>query len=121
TLKEEISLRGFGGNIPAGFLCYPVSQAADITAFKADLVPVGSDQLPMIEQTAEIVRRFNHLYAGSILVEPKPLLSSTDGKGKMSKSLGNAIYLGDSADAVRDKVQGMFTDPGHLRSEDPGT
>jgi len=127
TLKEEISLRGFGGNIPAGFLCYPVSQAADITAFKADLVPVGSDQLPMIEQTAEIVRSFNRIYDCSVLVVPRALLSSvprlpgTDGKGKMSKSLGNAIYLKDSVDMVRDKVKKMYTDPKHLRVEDPGT
>ena len=126
TVKDEIGLRRFAGGIPAGFLCYPVSQAADITAFKADLVPVGSDQLPMIEQTIEIVRVFNRIYNCSVLVEPKPLLSSvprlpgTDGKGKMSKSLGNAIYLGDSVDAVRDKVKKMFTDPGHLRPEDPG-
>jgi tryptophanyl-tRNA synthetase len=127
TVKDEINLRKFAGGIPAGFLCYPVSQAADITAFKADLIPVGSDQIPMIEQTAEIVRRFNHTYNSSVLVEPKPLLSSvprlpgTDGKGKMSKSLGNAIYLGDSVDVVRDKVKKMYTDPGHLRPEDPGT
>jgi tryptophanyl-tRNA synthetase len=127
TVKEESNLRGFGGRIPAGFLCYPVSQAADITAFKADLVPVGADQLPMIEQTTEIVRSFNRTYGCSVLVEPKPLLSGvprlpgTDGKGKMSKSLGNAICLGDSADTVRDKVQKMFTDPGHQRAEDPGT
>ena len=126
TVKDEIRLRQFAGGVPAGFLCYPVSQAADITAFKADLVPVGSDQLPMIEQTVEIVRAFNRTYNRAVLVEPKPLLSSvprlpgTDGKGKMSKSLGNAIYLGDSADAVSDKVKKMFTDPGHLRVEDPG-
>ena len=127
TVKDEIGLRQFAGGVPAGFLCYPVSQAADITAFKADLVPVGSDQLPMIEQTTEIVRAFNRTYGSTVLVEPKPLLSSvprlpgTDGKGKMSKSLGNAIYLGDGADVVRDKVKKMFTDPGHLRAEDPGT
>ena len=127
TVKDEVNLRGFGGNIPAGFLCYPVSQAADITAFKADLVPVGSDQLPMIEQTTEIVRSFNRIYDCSVLVEPKALLSSvprlpgTDGKGKMSKSLGNAIYLKDGADTVRDKVKKMYTDPRHLRMEDPGT
>ena len=126
TVKDEIRLRQFAGGVPAGFLCYPVSQAADITAFKADLVPVGSDQLPMIEQTVEIVRAFNRTYNRAVLVEPKPLLSSvprlpgTDGKGKMSKSLGNAIYLGDSDDAVSDKVKKMFTDPGHLRVEDPG-
>lgn len=127
TVKDEIGLRGFGGRIPAGFLCYPVSQAADITAFKADLVPVGSDQLPMIEQTAEIARSFNRIYNCSVLVEPKYLLSGiprlpgTDGKGKMSKSLGNAIYLGDSAETVQDKVKKMYTDPGHLHAEDPGT
>jgi tryptophanyl-tRNA synthetase len=127
TVKEEVGLRGFGARIPAGFLCYPVSQAADITAFKADLVPVGADQLPMIEQTTEIVRSFNRTYGRAVLVEPKPLLSGvprlpgTDGRGKMSKSLGNAIYLGDSADTVRDKVLKMYTDPGHLRVEDPGT
>jgi len=126
TVKEEINLRGFTGRIPAGFLCYPVSQAADITAFKANLVPVGSDQLPMIEQAVEIVRSFNRTYGCSVLVEPKPLLSTaprlpgTDGKGKMGKSLGNAIFLGDSADAVRDKVKKMYTDPGHLRADDPG-
>lgn len=127
TVKDEIKLRGFGGNLPAGFLCYPVSQAADITAFKADLVPVGSDQLPMIEQTTEIVRSFNRIYDCSVLVEPKALLSSvprlpgTDGMGKMSKSLGNAIYLRDDAKTVRDKVKKMYTDPRHLRVEDPGT
>lgn len=126
TVKDEINLRRFAGGVPAGFLCYPVSQAADITAFKADLVPVGSDQLPMIEQTTEIVRSFNRTYDCLVLVEPKPLLSrvprlpGTDGKGKMSKSQGNAIYLGDSADLVRDKVKQMYTDPLHLRAEDPG-
>jgi tryptophanyl-tRNA synthetase len=127
TVKDEINLRRFTGGVPAGFLCYPVSQAADITAFKADLVPVGSDQLPMLEQTSEIVRAFNRIYQAPVLVEPKPLLSSvprlpgTDGKGKMSKSLGNAIYLRDSADTVREKVRQMYTDPRHLRAEDPGT
>ena len=126
TVKDEISQRGFDGKIPAGFLCYPVSQAADITAFKADLVPVGEDQLALIEQTVEIVCSFNRIYGCSVLVEPKAFLSTvprlpgTDGKGKMSKSLGNAIYLGDSADTVRDKVRKMFTDPNHLRVEDPG-
>jgi tryptophanyl-tRNA synthetase len=127
TVKEELALRGMAGRIPAGFLCYPVSQAADITAFKADLVPVGSDQLPMVEQTVEIVRSFNHTYDCSVLVEPEPLLTNvprlpgTDGKGKMSKSLGNAIYLCDSNDTVRDKVKKMYTDPGHLHVDDPGT
>lgn len=126
TVKDEVRLRGFGSNIPAGFLCYPVSQAADITAFKADLVPVGEDQLAMIEQTAEIVRSFNRIYGCSVLVEPKALLSKvtrlpgTDGKGKMSKSLWNAIYLGDSAETVRDKVRNMYSDATHLRVEDPG-
>lgn len=127
TVKEEIKQRGFGASIPAGFLAYPVSQAADITAFKADLVPVGEDQLPMIEQTNEIVRSFNRIYNCSVLVEPKAFLSSvprlpgTDGKGKMSKSLGNVISLCNSADEVRQKVKTMYTDPKHLRVEDPGT
>ena len=127
TVKEEIKQRGFGASIPAGFLAYPVSQAADITAFKADLVPVGEDQLPMIEQTNEIVRSFNSIYNCSVLVESKASLSSaprlpgTDGKGKMSKSLGNVISLCDSADTVRQKVKTMYTDPKHLRVEDPGT
>lgn len=127
TVKGEIKQRGFGASIPAGFLAYPVSQAADITAFKADLVPVGEDQLPMIEQTNEIVRSFNRIYGCSVLVEPKALLSSvprlpgTDGKGKMSKSLGNVISLCDSAEEVRQKVETMYTDPKHLRVEDPGT
>lgn len=126
TVKDEIKQRGFGASIPAGFLVYPVSQAADITAFKADLVPVGEDQLPMIEQTNEIVRSFNRIYQCSALVEAKGLLSSisrlpgTDGKGKMSKSLGNVISLSDSADQVRQKVKAMYTDPKHLRVEDPG-
>jgi tryptophanyl-tRNA synthetase len=127
TIKDEIKQRGFGASIPAGFLIYPVSQAADITAFKADLVPVGEDQLPMIEQTNEIVRDFNRIYKCDTLVESKALLSNTprlpgtDGKGKMSKSLGNAISLRDSADDVRKKVKAMYTDPNHLRVEDPGT
>ncbi len=127
TVKEEIKQRGFGTSIPAGFLAYPVSQAADITAFKADLVPVGEDQLPMIEQTTEIVRSFNRIYNCSVLVEPKALLSNvprlpgTDGKGKMSKSLGNVISLSDSADTVRQKVKTMYTDPKHLRVKDLGT
>jgi len=127
TVKDEIKQRGFGASIPAGFLAYPVSQAADITAFKADLVPVGEDQLPMIEQTNEIVRSFNRIYDCSVLVEAKALLSNvsrlpgTDGKGKMSKSVGNVISLSDSADEVRQKVKTMYTDPKHLRVEDPGT
>jgi tryptophanyl-tRNA synthetase len=127
TVKDEIKQRGFGASIPAGFLAYPVSQAADITAFKADLVPVGEDQLPIIEQTNEVVRSFNRIYQCSVLVEAKALLSSfarlpgTDGKGKMSKSLGNVISLSDSADEVRQKVKTMYTDPKHLRVVDPGT
>ena len=125
TVKEEIRQKGFGGDIPAGFLVYPVSQAADITAFKAHLVPVGADQVPMIEQTSEIVRRFNRLY-GSILVEPEALvprvsrLPGIDGRSKMSKSLGNAIFLSDVPDVVTDKVMRMYTDPRHARVEDPG-
>ncbi|ARC84327.1 tryptophan--tRNA ligase [Clostridium argentinense CDC 2741] len=128
TVKEEIKLRNFENSIPAGFLTYPVSQAADITAFKANIVPVGEDQLPMIEQTREIVRSFNSIY-GEALVEPKALLPNengssrlpgTDGKAKMSKSLGNAIYLSDGADTIKEKVMGMFTDPNHIRVEDPG-
>ena len=128
TVKTEIAQRGFQGeSVPAGFVCYPISQAADITLFKADLVPVGDDQVPMIELAVEIVRDFNRIYGCNVLVEPKATLSSvsrlpgTDGNGKMSKSLGNAISLGDSADAVRKKIKGMFTDPKHLRVEDPGT
>jgi len=127
TVKDEIKQRGFGASIPAGFLAYPVSQAADITAFKADLVPVGEDQLPMIEQTNEVVRSFNRIYQCSVLVEAKALLSNvsrlpgTDGKGKMSKSLGNVISLSDSADEVHQKVKTMYTDPKHLRVEDSGT
>ena len=126
TVKQEIVQKGYGESVPAGFMVYPVSQAADITAFKADLVPVGEDQLPMIEQTNEIVRHFNRIYKTDVLVECEALipkmarLPGTDGKAKMSKSLGNCIYLGDSADAVAKKVKGMYTDPGHLRVEDPG-
>jgi tryptophanyl-tRNA synthetase len=126
TVKQEIVQKGYGESVPAGFMVYPVSQAADITAFKADIVPVGDDQLPMIEQTNEIVRHFNRIYKAEVLVEcqaviPKMArLPGTDGKAKMSKSLGNCIYLGDSADAVAKKVKGMYTDPGHLRVEDPG-
>lgn len=126
TIRDEVVQRGFESSIPAGFLIYPVSQAADITAFKAGLVPVGSDQLPMIEQTNEIVRSFNRIYDCSVLVEPKELLSSiprlpgTDGKGKMSKSIGNVISLCDSAVDVREKVKMMYTDSKHLRVDDPG-
>ncbi len=128
TVKDEIKQRDFNRSIPAGFFIYPVSQAADITAFKATVVPVGDDQLPMIEQTREIVRAFNQLY-GEILVEPKVMLPEgsiccrlpgIDGKAKMSKSLNNAIYLSDDEDTIREKVMKMFTDPNHLRVEDPG-
>jgi len=126
TVKQEIVQKGFGESVPAGFMVYPVSQAADITAFKADLVPVGEDQLPMIEQTNEIVRHFNRLYKTEALKEAEAIvpkisrLPGTDGKAKMSKSLGNCIYLSDSADTVIKKVKGMYTDPNHLRIEDPG-
>lgn len=128
TVKQEIKMRNFETSIPAGFLTYPVSQAADITAFNANIVPVGDDQLPMIEQTREIVRTFNSMY-GNTLVEPKAVLprNSTcsrlpglDGKAKMSKSLGNCIYLSDSPEEIKRKVMMMFTDPNHLRIEDPG-
>ncbi|MBS7385939.1 MAG: tryptophan--tRNA ligase [Bacteroidales bacterium] len=128
TVKSEIQMRNFEASIPVGFFTYPISQASDITAFKATTVPVGEDQKPMIEQTVEIVRRFNSVY-GEVLVEPEVLrpqnaaclrLPGTDGKAKMSKSLGNCIYLSDSAEDVRKKVMGMFTDPNHLKVSDPG-
>jgi tryptophanyl-tRNA synthetase len=125
TVKEEMRQKGFEADMPVGFFVYPVSQAADITAFGAHLVPVGADQLPMIEQTVEIVRRFNRLY-GPVLVEPEALvpdvgrLPGTDGATKMGKSLGNAILLSDPADVVARKVMGLFTDSGHLRVTDPG-
>ena len=128
TVKSEIQMRNFEASIPVGFFTYPISQASDITAFKATTVPVGEDQKPMIEQTVEIVRRFNSVY-GEVLVEPEVLLSQnaaclrlpgTDGKAKMSKSLGNCIYLSDSAEDVRKKVMEMFTDPNHLKVSDPG-
>ena len=128
TVKEEIKLRGFEESIPAGFFTYPVSQTADITAFKATIVPVGEDQLPMLEQAREIVRKFNNIY-GETLVEPKELLPENlnerrlvgiDGNAKMSKSLGNCIYLKDSAEEVRKKVFAMYTDPDHIRVDDPG-
>lgn len=125
TVKSEMQQKGFGADVPAGFLMYPVSQAADITAFKAQFVPVGEDQLPVIEQTNEIVRKFNSIY-GEVLVEAKGVLSThtrlagLDGKAKMSKSLGNCIYLADDADTLKKKVFSMFTDPDHLRVEDPG-
>jgi tryptophanyl-tRNA synthetase len=125
TVKSEVELRGFERDIPAGFLCYPVSQAADITGFRATLVPVGDDQLPMIEQTNEIVRRVNRLAGDSILPECRALLSNTprlpgvDGR-KAGKSLGNAIPLNASPDEIRDMVLAMYTDPGHRRASDPG-
>jgi tryptophanyl-tRNA synthetase len=125
TLKEEIKQRNFTKGIPVGFWSYPISQAADITIFKADLVPVGEDQLPMIEQTREIVRRFNRLYK-KILIEPRamlgkvPRLPGTDGGAKMSKSLGNCIYLGDSPEQVRQRVMSMYTDPTRIHPTDPG-
>ena len=136
TVKAEMALRGFNDSegaenkagTPVGFFCYPISQAADITAFKATVVPVGEDQEPMIEQTREIVRKFNATYA-PVLVEPEILLPDnasclrlpgTDGKAKMSKSLGNCIYLSDDSETVRQKVRGMYTDPGHLQVSDPG-
>lgn len=126
TVKDEMQQKGFEGSVPAGFLIYPVSQAADISAFRAKLVPVGDDQLPMIEQTNELVRRFNKVYGSSALVECEALVSSVkrlpgiDGQAKMGKSLGNAIYLSDSADDVEKKVKGMFTDPDHIKASDPG-
>ncbi len=125
TVKTEIKDKGFDKNLPAGFAMYPVSQAADITCVNADLVPVGEDQLPMIEQTREIVRKFNSLY-GEVFVEPEallgdvPRLPGTDGNSKMSKSLGNAIYLSDDRDTVSKKVMGMYTDPNRLHPTDPG-
>ena len=128
TVKTEIQMRNFETSIPVGFFTYPISQAADITAFKATTVPVGEDQEPMIEQTREIVRRFNHIY-GDTLVEPEILLPDnaaclrlpgTDGKAKMSRSLGNCIYLSDTADEVEKKVKSMYTDPTHLKVSDPG-
>jgi tryptophanyl-tRNA synthetase len=137
TVKQEIQVRGYSESAedsdnkvgtPAGFFCYPISQAADITAFKANIVPVGEDQVPMIEQAREIVRKFNSTY-GETLVEPQALLPDnsacmrlpgTDGKSKMSKSLGNCIYLSDSAEEVWEKVKGMYTDPLHIQVSDPG-
>jgi tryptophanyl-tRNA synthetase len=126
TIKAEIQQKGFKDNIPAGFLMYPVSQAADITFLKAELIPVGEDQLPMIEQTNEIVRSFNRIYKCNILKEAKAIISNIprlpgiDGKAKMSKSLNNAIYLSDSADIIKKKVMMMYTDPNHIKISDPG-
>ena len=129
TVKSEIQLRGFNSSIPVGFFTYPISQAADITAFKANVVPVGEDQLPMLEQAREIVHSFNSIYGEEVLVMPKAFLPDnqacmrlpgTDGKAKMSKSLGNCIYLSDNPDDIRKKVMSMYTDPDHIRIEDPG-
>ena len=129
TVKAELGQRGFGTGVPVGFFMYPISQAADITAFKADTVPVGEDQEPMIEQTREIVRSFNRIYSCDVLVEPDIMLPEnqaamrlpgTDGKEKMSKSLGNCIYLSEEPKEVKKKVMSMYTDPGHIRIEDPG-
>ena len=128
TVKAEIQMRNFEASIPVGFFTYPISQAADITAFKANVVPVGEDQLPMLEQTKEIVRKFNSVY-GDTLVEPEILLPEnqaclrlpgTDGKAKMSKSLGNCIYLSEEPDEIQKKVFSMFTDPTHIKVSDPG-
>ncbi|ORO46943.1 tryptophan--tRNA ligase [Streptococcus oralis] len=129
TVKTEIAQKGFGESIPTGFLVYPIAQAADITAFKANYVPVGTDQKPMIEQTREIVRSFNHAYNCDVLVEPEGIypeneragrLPGLDGNAKMSKSLNNGIYLADDVDTLRKKVMSMYTDPDHIRVEDPG-
>ena len=128
TVKSEIKQRNFEASIPVGFFCYPISQAADITAFRATHVPVGEDQLPMLEQCKEIVHKFNTVY-GETLTEPEIVLSSNkaclrlpgiDGKANMSKSLGNCIYLSDEEDVVKKKIMSMFTDPNHLRVQDPG-
>ena len=128
TVKSEIQMRNFEASIPVGFFTYPISQASDITAFKATTVPVGEDQLPMLEQTKEIVRKFNSVY-GDTLIEPDILLPDNkaclrlpgiDGKAKMSKSLGNCIYLSETAEEVRQKVMMMYTDPDHLKVSDPG-
>ncbi|MCC8460673.1 MAG: tryptophan--tRNA ligase [Candidatus Megaira endosymbiont of Carteria cerasiformis] len=126
TVKSEIQQKGYNDSIPAGFLCYPVSQAADITIFQAELVPVGDDQVPMIEQTNEIVRRFNRIYDSNCLKECNAILSNTprlvgiDGKAKASKSLGNAISLSDTQEEIKQKIFQMFTDPAHLKISDPG-
>ena len=126
TVKAEMQQKGYGDTVPAGFLVYPVSQAADITAFNTRYVPVGEDQLPMIEQTNELVRHINNFFQADLLQDCEPILSrvrrlpGTDGGLKMGKSLGNCIYLSDDADTLKKKVMSMFTDPGHLRVEDPG-
>ena len=129
TVKSEIKMRNFEASIPVGFFCYPISQASDITAFKATTVPTGEDQMPMVEQTQEIVHKFNSVY-GDTLVEPKILLPENeaclrlpgiDGKAKMSKSLGNCIYLSEEPEEIKKKVMSMYTDPNHIRVEDPGS
>jgi len=129
TVKAEIQQKNYDNAVPVGFLCYPISQTADITAFNATYVPVGADQLPMIEQARDIVRTFNFLYKTDILVEPQGVVSQnsncsrlvgTDGKAKMSKSLGNTIYLSDEPEIIRQKVRDMYTDPEHIRVSDPG-
>lgn len=129
TIKSELQMRGFGNSIPVGFYTYPISQAADITAFKATTVPAGEDQMPMVEQTQEIVQRFNYIY-GETLVTPHILLPDNkaclrlpgiDGKAKMSKSLGNCIYLSEDPEEMRKKIMSMFTDPNHIKIEDPGS
>ena len=128
TVKSETEQKGYNESIPAGFFTYPVSQTADITAFKANIIPVGEDQLPMLEQAREIVRKFNSIY-GDTLVEPKEILPENekchrlvgiDGKNKMSKSLGNCIYLSDSEEEIKQKIFSMYTDPNHIKIEDPG-
>ena len=124
TVKAEILQKGYKGNIPVGFFCYPISQAADIGAFQTDIVPVGEDQCPLIELFNEIVRRFNRIYSTSCLKEAAPYLSLTprlvgiDGQQKASKSLGNAIFLKDSPEEIRQKVFAMFTDPSHIHDEE---
>ena len=129
TVKAEIQQKNFENSLPMGFLCYPISQTADITAFNATIVPVGEDQEPMLEQAREIVRTFNYLYKTDILVEPKGVIPSQevcrrlpglDGKAKMSKSLGNTIYLSDEPEVIKEKVKSMYTDPTHLKISDPG-
>lgn len=129
TVKTEIKQKHFDNSIPVGFMCYPISQTADITTFNANFVPVGEDQLPMIEQAREIVRTFNHLYKTDILVEPEAIIPSNkscmrlpgiDGKAKMSKSLGNTIYLGDEPEVLKEKIKMMYTDPSHIKITDPG-
>lgn len=126
TVKSELAMRGFGESVPTGFICYPISQAADITAFKAEVIPVGEDQIPMIEQCNEIVRKFNRLYSTDCLKEAEAYLSKSgrlvgiDGKAKASKSLNNAIFLSDEPEIIKEKVYSMYTDPDHIKVSDPG-